>query len=56
MEKEDEAEDENSDKDREILDKKFNIYLPANRVNTQIKAIVKECEIEYCDIANYLYA
>ena len=54
MEKEDEAEDENSDKDREILDKKFNIYLPANRVNTQIKAIVKECEIEYCDIANYM--
>ena len=53
MEKEDEAEDENSDKDREILNKKFNIYLPANRVNTQIKAIVKECEIEYCDIANY---
>ena len=54
MEKEDEAEDENSDKDREILDKKFNIYLPANRVNTQIKAIVKECEIEYRDIANYM--
>lgn len=54
VEKEDEAEDENSDKDREILYKKFNIYLPANRVNTQIKAIVKECGIEYCDIANYL--
>ena len=54
VEKEDEAEDENSDKDREILDKKFNIYLPANRVNTQIKAIVKECEIEYRDIANYM--
>lgn len=54
VEKEDDAEDENSDKDREILDKKFNIYLPANRVNTQIKAIVRECEIEYRDIANYL--
>ncbi len=54
VEKEDETEDENSDKDREILDKKFNIYLPANRVNTQIKAIVKECGIEYRDIANYL--
>ena len=54
VEKEDEAEAENSDKDREILDKKFNIYLPANRVNTQIKAIVKECEIEYRDIANYM--
>ena len=49
-----EAEDEYSDKDREILDKKFNIYLPANRVNTQIKAIVRECGIEYRDIANYL--
>ena len=49
-----EAEAENSDKDREILDKKFNIYLPANRVNTQIKAIVRECGIEYRDIANYL--
>ena len=54
VEKEDENEDENSDKDREILDKKFNIYLPANRVNTQIKAIVRECGIEYRDIANYL--
>ena len=54
VEKEDETEDENSDKDREILDKKFNIYLPANRVNTQIKAIVRECGIEYRDIANYL--
>lgn len=52
--KEDETEDENSDKDREILDKKFNIYLPANSVNTQIKAIVRECGIEYRDIANYL--
>lgn len=54
VEKEDETEDENSDKDREIIDKKFNIYLPANRVNTQIKAIVRECGIEYRDIANYL--
>ena len=54
VEKEDDAEDENSDKDREILDKKLNIYLPANRVNAQIKAIVRECGIEYRDIANYL--
>ena len=54
VEKEDDAEDENPDKDREILDKKFNIYLPANRVNAQIKAIVRECGIEYRDIANYL--
>ncbi|WP_278786079.1 MULTISPECIES: antiviral reverse transcriptase Drt3b [Prevotella] len=54
VEKEDETEDENSDKDREILDKKFNIYLPANKVNVQIKAIVRECGIEYRDIANYL--
>lgn len=54
VEKEDETEYEDSDKDREILYKKFNIYLPANRVNTQIKAIVKECEIEYRDIANYM--
>ena len=54
VEKEDDAEYENSDKDREILDKKFNIYLPANKVNAQIKAIVRECGIEYRDIANYL--
>lgn len=54
VEKEDETEDENSDKDREILDKKFNIYLPANKVNAQIKTIVRECGIEYRDIANYL--
>ena len=54
VEKEDEAEDNDLDKDREILDKKFNIYLPANRVNAQIKAIVRECGIEYRDIANYL--
>lgn len=48
------TEDKDSDKDREILEKKFNIYLPANGVNTQIKVIVKECRIEYRDIANYL--
>lgn len=48
------TEDKDSDKDREILEKKFNIYLPANDVNTQIKVIVKECRIEYRDIANYL--
>lgn len=53
-EKEEDTEDEDLDKDREILDKKFNIYLPANDVNTQIKVIVKECGIEYRDIANYL--
>ena len=51
---EEDTEDENSDKDREILDKKFNIYLSANSVNAQIKAIVRECGIEYRDIANYL--
>lgn len=54
MEKEEDTEDEDLDKDREILDKKFNIYLPANDVNTQIKVIVEECGIEYRDIANYL--
>ena len=54
MEKEEDTEDEDLDKDREILDKKFNIYLPANDVNTQIKVIVKECGIEYRDIANCL--
>ena len=48
------TEDKDLDKDREILEKKFNIYLPANDVNTQIKVIVKECGIEYRDIANYL--
>lgn len=51
---EEDTEDEESDKDREILDRKFNIYLSANSVNAQIKAIVKECGIEYRDIANYL--
>ena len=53
-EEEEETEDEELDKDREILDRKFNIYLSANSVNAQIKAIVKECGIEYRDIANYL--
>lgn len=53
-EEEEDTEDEESDKDREILDRKFNIYLSANSVNAQIKAIVKECGIEYRDIANYL--
>lgn len=53
-EEEEDTEDEESDKDKEILDKKFNIYLSANSVNAQIKAIVRECEIEYRDIANYL--
>ncbi|WP_294629541.1 antiviral reverse transcriptase Drt3b [uncultured Bacteroides sp.] len=53
-EEEEDTEDEESDKDREILDREFNIYLSANSVNAQIKAIVKECGIEYRDIANYL--
>ena len=48
------TEDKDLDKDREVLEKKFNIDLPANDVNTQIKVIVKECGIEYRDIANYL--
>lgn len=52
--KEDDTEDVASDNDKEILDKKFNIYLSANNVNAQIKAIVRECQIEYRDIANYL--
>ena len=51
---EEETEGEELDKDREILDKKFNIYLSANSVNAKIKAIVRECGIEYRDIANYL--
>lgn len=54
MEEEIDTEEADLDKDREILDKKFDIYLPANNVNTQIKVIVKECGVEYCDIANYL--
>lgn len=53
-EEEEDTEDENSDKYRIILDKRFNIYLSANSVNAQIKAIVRECGIEYRDIANYL--
>lgn len=53
-EKEDETENVASGNDKEILDKKFNIYLSANSVNTQIKVIIRECGIEYRDIANYL--
>ena len=53
-EKDEDAENEDLDKDGEILNKKFNIYLSANSVNIQIKAIVRECGIEYRDIANYL--
>ena len=53
-EKEEDAEDVGSDKDKEILYRKFNIYLPANSVNTRIKAIVRESGIEYRDMANYL--
>ena len=54
VEEEEDMKDENSDKDKKILDKRFNIYLSANSVNAQIKAIVRECGIEYRDIANYL--
>lgn len=53
-EKEEDTEDVGSDKDKEILYRKFNIYMPANSVNTRIKAIVREGGIEYRDIANYL--
>ena len=53
-EKDEDAEDLCSDKDKEMLYRKFNIYLPANSINTRIKAIVRECGIEYRDIANYL--
>lgn len=54
VEKEDETEGEDSDKGREIFVMKFNKYLSANSINAQIKAIIKECKIEYRDIANYL--
>ncbi|OUP05865.1 RNA-dependent DNA polymerase [Mediterranea sp. An20] len=54
VEKEEDTEDEDSDKDKGILYKKFNIYLSANSANAQIKATVRECGIEYRDIANYL--
>lgn len=54
VEKEKDTEDEDSDKDKGILYKKFNIYLSANSANAQIKATVRECGIEYRDIANYL--
>lgn len=53
-EKEDDTDDVDSDKDNDILEKRFNIYLSANSINSRIKAIVKECGIEYRDIANYL--
>lgn len=53
-EKDEDTEGEDSDEDKDILDKKFNIYVSANDVNTQIKAIVRECVIDYRDIANYL--
>lgn len=54
VEKEEDTEDEDSDKDKGILYKKFNIYLSANSANAQIKATVRECGIEYRDIANYM--
>lgn len=50
----DDEEDSDSSKDAEILEKRFNLYLSANEVNVQIKAIVKESGIEYRDVANYL--
>lgn len=50
----DDEEDAESSKDPEILEKRFNLYLSANDINAQIKAIVKETGIEYRDIANYL--
>lgn len=53
-EKEDDIDDVDSDKDNDILEKRFNIYLSANSINSRIKAIVRECGIEYRDIANYL--
>jgi len=53
-EKEEDAEVIDTNKDKEILDKKFNIYMRASSVNTRIKAIVRESGIEYRDIANYL--
>lgn len=48
-----EEDDEDSTRDKEILGKK-SIYMSANSINVQIKAIIKECGIEYRDIANYL--
>ena len=33
-----ESEDEDCDKDKDILEKNFNLYLPANKVNAQIKS------------------
>ena len=53
-EKEDDTENIDSDKAKEILDKKFSIYLSSNSVNAQIKALVRETGIEYRDIVNYL--
>ena len=53
-EKEEDAEVIDTNKDKAILDKKFNIYMRASSVNTRIKAIVRESGIEYRDIANYL--
>lgn len=43
-----------SSKDAELLEKRFNLYLSAEDINAQIKAIVKESRIEYRDVANYL--
>lgn len=39
---------------KEILERKFNIYLSASSVNTRIKVILSECGVEYREIANYL--
>lgn len=43
-----------SDMDVKILSKQFDLYLDANNVNAKVKTIVRECDIEYRDIANYL--
>lgn len=51
---EDDTDDFDSSNNEEILDRIINLYLSANNVNAQIKAIVKECGVEYRDIANYL--
>lgn len=50
----DDEEDEESNKDADIIEKSFKLCLSANEINAQIKEIVKESGVEYRDVANYL--
>lgn len=50
----DDEENGESNKDEDILEKSFKLYLSANDINARIKEIIKESGVEYRDVANYL--